>query len=185
MAKLIAQTPCQGLLPRQIGDCLLSEVTPAALTWISVSAGRSRAVSKALKDSCGLAFPAPNRATGKEGARCLWFAGGQAMLVGEAPPAIPGAVLCDQSDGWAVMRLKGASALQVLARLVPVDLRPVTFKRNHTARTLLGHMPVSLTRTGADAFDILVFRSMAFTAVHEITAAMQSVSAINRLSQQP
>jgi methylglutamate dehydrogenase subunit D len=183
VAKLITQTPCQGLLPRQIDDCQLSELTPAALTWISVSNGHDKAVSKALKDSCGMAFPAPNRATGKEDARCVWFAGGQAMLVGRAPADIPGAVLCDQSDGWAAMRLKGASAPQVLARLVPVDLRPTVFKRNHTARTLLGHMPVSITCTGVGVFDILVFRSMAFTAVHEISGAMQSVAAISRFSE--
>jgi len=34
----------------------------------------------------------------------------------------------DQSDGWAALRVTGAGAVDVLARLVPVDLRPQVFR---------------------------------------------------------
>lgn len=75
------------------------------------------------------------------------------------------------------MQLKGAGAVDVLARLVPVDLREDRFKRGHTLRTQLYHMSASITKTGADTFVILVFRSMASTLVHDMKTAMEAVAA--------
>ncbi len=177
MANLIARTPCEGLLPVTAGTCTLTEITPAATTSVMPARGRAGAVSDALKKAIGLTFPAPNRATGKDGNRLVWSGAGQALLLGAAPAALPGAALTDQSDAWAVMRLDGAAAEAVLARLVPVDLRAATFKRGHTARTMLFHMTCSISRVGATSFDIMVFRSMASTAVHELHVAMKSVAA--------
>ena len=65
----------------------------------------------------------------------------------------------------------------MLARLVPLDLRPASFADGAAARSLLGHMSLAIRRTGAAGFELLVFRSMAATAVHEIGAAMTSVAA--------
>ena len=93
-------------------------------------------------------------------------------------PTLAGhAAMVDQSDGWAVLRLEGAGAAEVLARLVPLDLRAPQFRRGHTARTELQHMMASLTRLGPDAFLIMVFRSMARTLVHDLTSAMEAVAA--------
>lgn len=177
MGNLIARTPCEGLLPLKIGTCSLSEITPEAITSIMPASGQTAAVSDAIMDAHGMAFPAAGRATGRDGARLIWSGQGQAMLVGPPADAIDGAALTDQSDAWAVMRLEGEMAEQVLARLVPVDLRAASFKRGHTARTMLFHMSCSITRVGAAAFEIMVFRSMARTAVHELDVAMKSVAA--------
>ncbi|MFV2002209.1 MAG: sarcosine oxidase subunit gamma [Paracoccaceae bacterium] len=177
MADLIAISPCAGLLPFTIRGLSLIELTPAAITSVAPAKGQGRAVSAALRASGGPGFPAANRAPGNDEARCIWFGADLAMLLGEPPKAVKGAALSDQSDGWAVMRLQGARAEAVLARLVPVDLRAAVFGRNHTARTLLHHMPASISRTGKDSFDIMVMRSMATTAVHELKGAMRSVSA--------
>lgn len=125
----------------------------------------------------GMGFPSPNRTTGKEGARCIWAGQGQAFLLGPAPGVIRGAAISDQSDAWAVMRLQGVDAEQVLARLVPVNLTAGSFRRGHTVRTMINHMSASITRTGVDTFDIMVFRSMAATAVHELAEAMKSLAA--------
>jgi sarcosine oxidase subunit gamma len=139
--------------------------------------------SDALKSSHGCAMPAPGRATGKDGARAIWTGLGQAFLVGPVPQAeLSGTcTLTDQSDAWAVLRLEGEKAIEVLARLTPLDLRPAHFKRGHTARSLLGHMTASFTRIGANSWMIMVFRSMADTAVHELTDAMQGVAARNEI----
>lgn len=177
MVNLIAKPPCEGLLPVSAGSCSLTELKPPAITSITPQKGREKQVSAALKSTHGMGMPAPNCATGKEGARCIWFGQGQTILVGPAPGTIKNAALSDQSDGWAVMRLQGSDAEAVLARLLPIDLGVVNFKRGHTARTLINHMATSITRTGANAFDIMVFRSMAGTAVHELHAAMKSVAA--------
>ncbi len=177
MAELVARTPCEGLLPLTAGRFALNERHPAALTTIAPAPGREGAVSAALKAAHGMAFPAPGRATGREGARCIWWGPGVAMLVGPPPAPLAEAALTDQSDGWAVIRLTGAGCEAVLARLVAVDLRPGHFRRGHTARTLLFHAPASLTRIGAHGFDIMVFRSMAASAVHELSVAMKSMAA--------
>ncbi|MGR3343448.1 MAG: sarcosine oxidase subunit gamma [Paracoccaceae bacterium] len=177
MVKLLAKTPCEGLLPVSVGNCTLSELTPDAITSIAPARGQIRAVSAALKKMHGLGFPRANRATGTASARCIWFGPGQAMLLGPVCGLTRDAAITDQSDGWAVMRLQGAGAQSVSARLVPVDLRARIFKRGHTARTQLFHVPVSITRTGANRFDIMVFRSMAVTAVDELTQVMKSIAA--------
>jgi sarcosine oxidase subunit gamma len=87
------------------------------------------------------------------------------------------AALTDQSDGWARIRLDGAGAEVVLARLVPLDLSQGSFGKGQVARTSLGHMMMLVTRTGIAAFDMMVFRSMARTAIHELEQAMKAVAA--------
>ena len=179
MAELIAKTPCDGLLPIEIGTVSLSEQDAGHLTSLAPFAGQDAALSGALKTAHGMAYPAPNRATGKAGARAIWFARGQALLVGPAPDASLGAhaALTDQSDAWTVVRLEGAGAVDVLARLVPLDLRLSTFKRGHTARSTIFHMMASITRVGDTAFQIMVFRSMAQTLVHDLKTAMEGMAA--------
>lgn len=179
MAELIAKSPCEGLLPLSIGGVTLSEAAPGVLTSVAPYAGQEPALSVALKDAHGMAFPAPNRTTGRASARMIWLSRGQAMLVGPAPdPALAAhGALTDQSDAWAVVTLEGEGAVDVLARLVPLDLRAGAFKRGHTARTDLMHMMASLTRLGENAFQIMVFRSMAETLVHDLKTAMEGVAA--------
>lgn len=179
MAELIARTPCAGLLPLKIGGVDLTEEDPGAMTSLEPFRGQEAALSDALKAAHGMAWPAPNRATGKAGARAVWFGRGQALLIGPEPDTALArhAALTDQSDAWAVMRLEGAQAEDVLARLVPVDLRAASFKRGHTARTELAHMMASVTRIGESAFQIMVFRSMAQTLVHDLKTAMEAVAA--------
>ncbi|AVO36257.1 sarcosine oxidase subunit gamma [Pukyongiella litopenaei] len=179
MAELIAKTPCDGLLPLQIGGVRLTEVPPAALTLISPWPGRDRALDAVLRAAHDLGLPGPGRATGRSGKRAIWFGRGQILLAGPDPDAALAehAALSDQSDGWAVVDLEGDAAPVVLARLVPVDLRPTVFRRGHTARTQLGQLHVSLTRLGVRRWRIMAFRSMAHTLVHELQTAMEAVAA--------
>ncbi len=179
MAELVAKSPCAGLLPLTIGTARVSEEDPGVLTSVMPYRGQAKALSAALQAAHGMGFPAPNRATGKAGARAVWFGRDQAMLLGPEPdPALAEhAALSDQSDAWAAVRLEGAGAEAVLARLVPVDLRAHVFKRGHTVRSQVAHMSGSVTRLGEQAFLILVFRSMAATLVHDLKTAMEAVAA--------
>lgn len=179
MAELRARTPCEGLLPVEIGALALTEVDPGRMTSISPRRGAEEALSQALKAAHGVTLPASGRSTGRGGARALWFGRGQVLLMGPEPDAALSrhAALTDQSDGWAVVRLEGHLAEDALARLVPLDLRQAVFKRNHMARTQLMHMACSITRISDSAFQIMVFRSMAGSAVHDLTGAMRAVAA--------
>jgi sarcosine oxidase subunit gamma len=172
-------TPLNKMVSLTIGTVTFSEIDAGPLTSVSSYSGQSKKLSDALKSAHGMALPTPNRATGKDGARAIWFGREQALLMGVVPDKnlAKHAALTDQSDAWVVTMLSGAQATDVLARLTPIDLRDGHFKRGHTARSDLMHMNASITRTGADSFMIVVFRSMAQTLLHDIQTAMEGVAA--------
>ncbi|MFK7835373.1 MAG: sarcosine oxidase subunit gamma [Sulfitobacter sp.] len=177
MVELKEKSPCFGLVPVSYGTVTLDEIDAGHLTSLSAFGGAS-GLSAALETAHGVSLPAPGRSVGKDGARCLWFSAREVLLVGPAPDASlsdHGAVV-DVSDAWAVVELSGAGAVDVLARLVPMDLRDGAFKRGHTARTQILHLSASITKLGPNRFMIMVFRSMAGTLVHDLKGAMAAVA---------
>ena len=177
MAELIAKSPLSDLLPLKIGANEIAELSLDAITSIAPFKGQDAAVSDALKTQIGAALPKPNRTTGKANARVVWSGRGQAFVLGPKLDPLPGAATSDQTDGWVSISLKGPGARDVLARITPLDLRETVFKTGHAARSLIGHMHGVILRTGADRYDVMVFRSMADTLVHEMTEAMETVAA--------
>ncbi|MEM7489586.1 MAG: sarcosine oxidase subunit gamma [Pseudomonadota bacterium] len=163
MADLLARSPAQGLLPVTHGTTTLSEVVPEAITSLATLAG-------ATQD-----LPPPNRTTTLGDAILLWSGRGQALALGPAPDPIPGVAMTDQSDAFAILRLGGPDADAVLARLTPLDLAII--EPGHTARSLLGHMATLFHRIDSETWNLLLFRSMAGHAVHEIETAMRRVAA--------
>ena len=176
MAKLIANTPCAGLLPKTYGTVTLTEVDAGPITWVAPYAGQTKATSDALKAALGIGFPSPNRTTGT-GPRAIWCGMDQALVMGANCPNLPMAAAADHSDAWAIVRIEGEDAASVLARLTPIDLRPDVFKRGHTARSLIAHMNASITKVGSNAFEVMVMRSMAGTLVHDLEQAAKGVAA--------
>lgn len=172
MAKLIALSPTTGLLPIAHGDIAVTEVRVARLMSVAPFAGRDAAVSAQLKEQFGVVLPPPNRRSGP----VTWFGHGTWMVAGEVQ--LDGlAAVTDQSDAWAVVEIAGVGIEDVLARLVPVDLRAQVFKENDVAKTMLSHLSVTITRVKPDAFEIMVMRSMAATLVHDLDVAMRGVAA--------
>lgn len=183
MVDLISQSACAGLLPLTVGAVTLSEGDGGHMTLLAPYQAQGKTMSAALKQAHGMVAPAVNRATGRAGSRAIWFGQDSILLIGPKPAdgLAESAALTDQSDAWAVVQLHGDMAKDVLARLVPVDLRRPHFKRGHTARSQIGHMAASITRTGQHSFQIMVFRSMAQTLVAEMKTAMQGVAARARV----
>jgi heterotetrameric sarcosine oxidase gamma subunit len=178
VANLIARSACAGLLPVTIGSVTLSEVRIDQMASVAPFKGKEAMVSEALKAACGIAFPAPNRTTSKGAARAVWAGQGRANVIGCDLPDLSGlAAVTDQADGVAAVKIEGDGAEAALARLVPLDLRAATFKRGHTARSLVNHMTASISRLGPKSFEIMVMRSMAQTLVHELTEAAEGVAA--------
>lgn len=173
MASLTAKTAYDGLLPIGIGAVTVTEINHDAITWIAPAKGKQAATSKALEKQVNAPFPAPGKTAG-----CIvWTGLGQAMVLGPALKPIKGAAFSDQTSAWACCALEGADARAILARLVPIDLRPEIFAVGDTARTLLGHMNCILIRRAADRFEVMVFRSMAQSAAHEVARAMRMLAA--------
>lgn len=187
MARLVALSAGAGLMPRSIGTGIgtvtLTEVDLGPVTLIAPFRGRREAVTDVLQAAFGLSFPAPGSSLTAGSARLIWTGPDKALLVGVPPP--PGlddlAARVDQSDGSVTVQVEGLGAglgaEAVLARLIPLDLRVRVFPIGQTARTLVNHMTASVTRTGDQTFEVMVFRSMARTLVTELTEAAQGVAA--------
>ena len=167
MANLIALTPCADLLPVEIGGVTLTEVLVDKLISFAPFSGRQDDVAAAL----GQALPNCNRRIGP----VSWFGHGVWMVTGAV--SLDGlAAVSDQTDAWAVVHIEGLGVEDVLARLVPVDLRGHIFHVDHVAKTMLGHLSVTITRIGPQGFEIMVMRSMAATLVHDLQIAMRGVA---------
>ena len=182
MIELVEQSPCAGLVPVEAGALRLTETAPRRMTAVAPYKGQAEALGRALEAAHGLGWPAPGRVIAGEGCAVQWFGRDLALLIGAAPDAVLAehAALTDQSDAWAVLRLEGPGAAAVMARLTPLDLRDAVFGIGATARTEVAHMAGVVTRAGAadaEVFEIMAFRSMAASLVHEVTRAMRRVAA--------
>ena len=170
MPELIAKTALNGPKPLTLAGTTLAELDPGPITSIALFPGSD----VSILSSIGLSFPAPNRFVTAGEALAVWIGRDQAFLIGVAAPDMQAAVT-DQSGGWVTLSLTGPAAEAALARYVPLDFRG--FAPGHAARTPLYHMQMILMRTGPEAFRIMVFRSMARTAWHELEVALKSIAA--------
>ncbi len=196
MADLAAVSVFETLLPIERGGLRLTDVAPRRITRISPRRGREAAVETALKKAFSVSLPGPGQAFASGAVRLWWHDEGGVLLIGpDAPPlAAADAIAVDVSDAWGLIRLAGpagnredggngrgngseyrdgARAVQaVLSRLAPLDLRPHAFAPGHTARSLLHNIPAQFTRCADGAFEILVPRSMAGSAVAALSDAI-------------
>lgn len=174
MPDLIAK-PALGFAPVTHAGTTLAEFGGGPITSIAPWPGQSEAVGRAL----GLAFPAPGTITQSGDTRLVWTGRDLAFLMGAAAPEGLAAAVTDQSDAWVSLSLTGARTLEVLARLVPLDLRHAV--QGQVFRSALNHLPLILMTEADAAFTLLTFRSMARTAWHEIEDAMVKVAARDAL----
>ena len=175
MPDLIAK-PALDAAPLTRGKATLAPLDPGPIASIALFPGGEKAAAKGLKP-LGLTFPGPGTWAAKAEARIVWTGRGQAFLMGVPAPALEGAAVTDQSDGWAGFALTGPGAEAVLARLVALDLRASAFPAGRAARAALNHMSLVLLRTGPEAFELYTFRSMARSAWHELAEAMERLEA--------
>lgn len=84
------------------------------------------------------------------------------------------ASVADQSDGYAVLRLMGPKLRDTLAKLIPLDVHPLTFKPGDVASTVAAHIGATLWRLedafdGSPTFEVAVFRSLADSFWHALS----------------
>lgn len=175
MPDLIAK-PALDAAPVTKAGVTLAIVDPGPITSVALFPGGAKVAAKGLK-TLGLTFPDPNTFTAKGPARLVWTGREQAFLMGTPVPPLEGAAITDQTDGWAGFSLSGPGAEAVLARLVALDLRAAVFPEGRATRAGLNHMALILLRTGAEAFELYTFRSMARTAWHELSEVLDRLEA--------
>jgi sarcosine oxidase subunit gamma len=186
VAELIAKSPAHGQTPVEAGGVTLTEASMGPIWAVMPYQGQADALSKALEKAHGVGFPAPGTMLVAGEVRAAWSGLDQTFLMGAVPDATLSAhaALTDQSDAWTHLVLDGPGARDVLARWVPVDLSPAACPPGAARRTLMGHMSALILHPGGTRFEVLVFRSMAGTAVHELTRAMRSVAARGAVGRQ-
>jgi len=171
VAELRDLAPQAGLtLPVEAGACRLSALPAGPIVAIAPYPGRRGDVAARMGG-----FPDPGQVLDLPAGRLVWAGRESAFLFGTAPDLAGVAAQTEQSDGWCGLRLEGADAAEVLARLVAVDLAPLAVPS--AARAQLNHMPLLLVRGGDSLWDLWSYRSMAGTMVHELGAAMAGLAA--------
>lgn len=177
MPELIAKTALEGKKPLVVAGTTLAELDAGAIYGIAPFPGKEKSVSKGLK-SLGLVFPAANSFAVNGAAMIAWTGRDQAFLIGAVCPDFgSAAAVTDQSGGWATLSLQGPLAVDALMRYVPMDLRLAHFPVGKSVRTPLYHMSMVLMRVADDGFRLMLFRSMARTAWHEIELALKTLAA--------
>ncbi|MES2434305.1 MAG: sarcosine oxidase subunit gamma [Pseudomonadota bacterium] len=176
MPELIAKTALAGKTLLVAGT-VLAELDHGVVSSIAPYPGQSDAVADVLKP-LGFGFPLVNSFAASGAAMIAWAGREQAFLIGADCPDLGGlAAVTDQSGGWVSLSLQGPLAVQALARYVPMDLRLGAFPVGMAARTPLYHMSMLLLRVAEDGFRLMLFRSMARTAWHEIEVALKTLAA--------
>jgi sarcosine oxidase subunit gamma len=173
VAELHAKPPFDGLLPIRHGSVEAAEWHPGAITSVAPFRGQEAAVSEALASVIGLGLPPVGRWETQGDTTIVWAGLDLWFVLGPEPGPLASTGTTDQSDAWACATLSGAGLDDVLARLTPIDLRETAFPPGHVVRTSLGHMPCILVRLETERVGLMVFRSMAGTAAHELDRAMR------------
>ncbi|HUF87131.1 MAG TPA: sarcosine oxidase subunit gamma family protein [Thermohalobaculum sp.] len=142
----------------------LSERRLASVWLIAAWPDRLAAAGAAAAKAAGVeAAPGPGASATGEGGTLMRVEPLKWLLIGEAETARPG---LDPADGTVlelghartVLHVAGPRAVELMARLVPLDLRPAKFPEGAVAGTVLHHVGVTiLARDGG--FDLLVLRS--------------------------
>ncbi|MDF2234145.1 sarcosine oxidase subunit gamma family protein [Albimonas sp. CAU 1670] len=100
---------------------------------------------------------------------------GQRLALGLAPGAFaalaPAVIAVEQTGSRARIAVEGAGAAALLAKGVGADLHPSAFPTGASAPMLFGRISIVLTRTGAEAWEVLVPRSYALDLWEELIEA--------------
>ena len=166
--------------PVEIGGAVLQCNQPLNILSVAPFKGQGMAVSDALKASLKLNLTAVGRVVTRKDIRIMWAGQGQWFVVGEfdlgwlADALSEYAATTDQSDAWVTLTLVGADVDTVMSRLCSLDLSE--FVEGQTARTEFAHMASCITPV-KDGYEVMVMRSFAKTAVHNIKTVMTKLAA--------
>jgi sarcosine oxidase subunit gamma len=149
------------------------ERTSVALASVIARRGQAPEASIQAGEELGLMLPVtPTRVT--NGAIAFAWAGpgrwlaecaeetGERLLVRLRGALGNVAAVSDQSDGRAILRIRGAQARNVLAKGLPVDTHPSVMQPGAVVLSVIGHIGVHLWQVDdAPTYDCVVARSYA------------------------
>lgn len=166
-------------LPTAVGGgrgVIATERDGLGIARIAARGGQAARVSELLRTQLGVEPPnGPRRAShGDFGIAGIgpgaWLATreGAGNAFAESVRSLLGdcASVADQSDACVILRLTGPNVRETLAKLIPLDIHPRSFKVSDVTQTVCGYMNVMLWRLEDSAqrdpvFEVWVGRSLA------------------------
>jgi sarcosine oxidase subunit gamma len=155
------------------------------ITRVLVRKGKAAELAQQFQERFGIALPnAPRRECASQMAALgvgpgSWLVTaenrGNELALGLKPLIGSAAAICDQSDAYVVIRLKGAKLRNALSKLIPLDLHARAFKAGDVAHTIAAHTGVLLWRLQDEdmagelpVFEIAVPRSSSASLHHAL-----------------
>jgi sarcosine oxidase subunit gamma len=146
---------------------------------ITAERGEAAAVRARLSEALGLDIPTDFRRVG-DGVSAIgpgrWLfdgalaAGDQEQSLRDLLAGMAGVV--DESDGWVVLDLSGPFVADALAKLVPIDLHPKSFRPGDLALTVASHINVRLWNlSGPNRYRLAAPRSYAESLFRSVASA--------------
>lgn len=144
---------------------------PSGLWQVLAFPGKTETVAQALAKLSSARPEIAVHQAGPDDWLALSYAVGHANLAETLSAALGElAALVDQSDAKAVLVIDGKDNRALLSKGTAVDLHPDAFPEGKSVATMFNHFAIQLTRTGGDAFEIIVPRSFSESFFEELTA---------------
>jgi len=163
----------------------LGEVQPGSILQLTAWPGQQSGILSAIREVMGLFVPGgAGSGVATETKSAFGFAPGK-FLVSDQEEGLAAAfadavgtetgTVTDLSHGRAVIRVAGPKAEWVLAKFFAVDFSPPAFPSGSGISTVHHDIFAQIQRTGADQFDVYVFRSFARSFWNSLCHASEEV----------
>ena len=149
----------------------LCETQPGSIVQLASWPGREDAMRAAIKSVTGLEpTAAPGAGMIEESRSVFGFAPGRWLVVDQAEGigetlrekiGIDLGTVCDLSHGRTALSIEGGSAERVLSKLFALDFSAAAFPVGQAKSTTHHDVFTLIQRTGADRFELYVYRSFA------------------------
>jgi len=179
-ASLQARAPLAGLAqPGRYGAAtpevglMIEARNDLAIATMTARRGKERDIKSAIAAAYGIDLPDGPRVSRRAGVSFAGIGVQQWMAAAETPAStefvrhlrerVAGlASVANQSDGRVVLRLHGGRVREVLAKGVPVDLHPRSFRTGDIASTVIAYVGVQIEQLDdRPTFQLMAFRSLA------------------------
>ena len=165
----------------------VSEVTDKSLVMVAIPRGALADVEFAIKKSCGLSIPKMEQSTKSlDSSITLWRLQNSQVLAyfsydGDDSESYlkskfnASAYFTDQSDTWAMIRVKGPKSRDVLERICPINIDKDVFSVGNVSRTVMEHIGTIIFRDEDDSYVLLTMRSFGRSMLHAIEVSAKNV----------
>ena len=165
----------------------VSEVMGKSLVMVAIPRGTLANVESSIKKSCGLTIPKMQQSSeSSDSSITLWRLQNNQVLAyfsydGDDSESYlktkfnASAYYTDQSDTWAMIRVKGPRSRDVLERICPINIDKDVFSVGNVSRTVMEHIGTIIFRDEDDSYVLLTMRSFGRSMLHAIEVSAKNV----------